>query len=236
MRLFFKLGLIILYIGIVQPVFSAVTIFYDYDDLNRLKYMLRSDGPQISYTYDEVGNIKDRFINYPDSDGDGMLDGWERLYGLNPNFSDASLDNDSDGLSNMEEYQNHTNPSSPDSDGDGLTDGAEVHVFGTDPTKADCGDQGEVCQTCPNVRIASTPPEYYSTLQEAYDMALDGDIIQAKAGMFNTSLTFNRDISITLHGGYDCDYSIDTGNVTTLKGQININTRRVIIKGIVLAK
>ncbi len=213
MRLFFKLGLIILCIGIAHPDFTVVTILYDYDDLNRRTSMLRADGLRIKYTYDEVGNIKSRIVDFPDSDGDGIPDGWERFYGLNPHLNDACLDNDSDGLSNLQEY-----------------------VFGTDPNKADCGDQGGVCHTCPNVRIASAPPEYYGTLQEALDMAMDGDIIQSKAGVFNTSLTFNRDISITLHGGYDCDYVIDTGNVTILKGQININAGNIILKSFVLIK
>lgn len=213
MRLFFTLGLIILCIGIAHPAFTAVTIFYDYDDLNRLTTMLRSDGLRIKYNYDEVGNIESRIIDFPDTDGDGMLDGWERFYGLNPYVNDASLDNDSDGLSNLQEYG-----------------------FGTDPNKADCGDQGGVCQTCPNVRIASTPPEYYGTLQEALDMAMDGDTIQSKAGVFNTSLAFNRNISITLHGGYDCTYSIDTGNFTTLKGHITINAGHINLESFVVDK
>ncbi len=213
MRLFFKLSLIILCIGIAHPAFTAVTIFYDYDDLNRLTSMLRFDGLRIKYTYDEVGNIESRIVDFPDTDGDGMSDGWERFNGLNPYVNDASLDNDSDGLSNLQEYG-----------------------FGTDPNKADCGDQGGVCQTCPNVRIASTPPEYYGTLQEALNMAMDGDIIQSKAGVFHTSLTFNRNISITLHGGYDCDYATESSHVTTLRGQININVGHIHLKNFVLIR
>ena len=114
MNRFIKLASLVFFLFIAVPGFASITVFYEYDDLNRLKYMLRSDGPRIFYTYDEVGNIKYRLISYPDSDGDGMLDGWERLYGLNSNFIDAFLDNDSDGLSNLEEYQNHTNPINPD--------------------------------------------------------------------------------------------------------------------------
>jgi len=49
-----------------------------------------------------------------DLDNDGMPDNWERRYGLNPNSllsdSDASLDSDGDGYTNIEEYINYTDP------------------------------------------------------------------------------------------------------------------------------
>jgi pectate lyase len=46
-----------------------------------------------------------------DSDGDGMPDDWEQRFGLNPaDRSDANLDKDSDGYTNIEEYLNGTDP------------------------------------------------------------------------------------------------------------------------------
>jgi hypothetical protein len=46
-----------------------------------------------------------------DSDGDGMPDEWERRFGLNPTDpSDANLDKDHDGYTNIEEYLNGTDP------------------------------------------------------------------------------------------------------------------------------
>ncbi len=48
-----------------------------------------------------------------DTDHDGMRDGWEVQYGLNPlNASDASGDNDGDGVSNTIEALANTNPAS----------------------------------------------------------------------------------------------------------------------------
>jgi photosystem II stability/assembly factor-like uncharacterized protein len=48
-----------------------------------------------------------------DSDGDGMVNSWETLNGLNPNnAADAGLDSDGDGFSNLEEYIGQTNPQS----------------------------------------------------------------------------------------------------------------------------
>jgi hypothetical protein len=46
-----------------------------------------------------------------DTDNDGMPDTWEERYGFNPyDPSDASLDADQDGVTNLEEYQQGTNP------------------------------------------------------------------------------------------------------------------------------
>ena len=46
----------------------------------------------------------------PDTDGDGMRDWWEIAHGLNISSNDASLDPDTDGRSNLEEYNGNTNP------------------------------------------------------------------------------------------------------------------------------
>ena len=45
-----------------------------------------------------------------DSDTDGMLDGWEVQYGLNPILDDANDDLDSDNITNLEEFNLGTNP------------------------------------------------------------------------------------------------------------------------------
>ena len=64
-------------------------------------------------------------------------------YGLNKNDpSDADLDGDADGLSNLQEFQNGTNPTLSDTDSDGLSDGDEVLVQGTNPTLADTDGDG----------------------------------------------------------------------------------------------
>lgn len=85
-----------------------------------------------------------------DGDGDGILDTYERANGLSPTVNDAGLDLDSDGLSNLTEFQRGTAANNPDSDGDGLRDGVEsasgVYVSvtdtGTNPLKADTDNDG----------------------------------------------------------------------------------------------
>ncbi|NNF99985.1 MAG: hypothetical protein HKM93_11450 [Desulfobacteraceae bacterium] len=49
-----------------------------------------------------------------DTDADGMPDNWEVLYGLNPRSDDAKLDLDGDGIPNIQEYDNGSDPALPD--------------------------------------------------------------------------------------------------------------------------
>lgn len=68
-----------------------------------------------------------------DSDGDGMPDPWEEANNLNPDDpSDASPDPDHDGLTNLQEYQQNTNPNNSDTDNDRMSDGWEIQ-YGLDP-------------------------------------------------------------------------------------------------------
>jgi len=67
-----------------------------------------------------------------DSDGDGMPDAWETLHGLIVGTDDSAGDPDGDGLRNLLEYQNSTDPHNPDCDSDSYSDGEEV-AAGTNP-------------------------------------------------------------------------------------------------------
>ncbi|MDX9703081.1 MAG: hypothetical protein RBU23_08575 [Candidatus Auribacterota bacterium] len=76
-----------------------------------------------------------------DTDGDGLPDGWETAYALDPNDNSgihgAQGDYDNDGLTNELEFYFSTYPNNPDSDGDTLSDGDEVYLYGTNPINAD---------------------------------------------------------------------------------------------------
>lgn len=74
-----------------------------------------------------------------DTDGDGLLDGWEVANSLDPNDdgttnvnNGGSGDPDNDGLTNAEEQDLGTDPNDADSDNDGITDGGE-NDQGTEP-------------------------------------------------------------------------------------------------------
>ncbi len=62
-----------------------------------------------------------------DSDGDGMPDWWEWRYALDPSDpSDAALDADDDGLSNLAEFRAGADPHSQDTDSDEMPDAWEL--------------------------------------------------------------------------------------------------------------
>ncbi len=111
----------------------------------------------------------------PDTDGDGMSDGWEIYYlykclelkdnilkynppgkreynytldPTNPTDADQDIDVDhsfhfaNDGLTNLQEFLNRTDPTRPDTDGDNLTDFDELVIYGTNPLKLDTDGDG----------------------------------------------------------------------------------------------
>jgi hypothetical protein len=77
------------------------------------------------------------------------------------------------------------------------------------------------------------PPVYFSALQAAYDDAIEGDTIQSQAWHLPENLSFDRNISITLKGGYD---SLFTNNpsATTINGTLTISEGSVIVDNIVI--
>ena len=73
-----------------------------------------------------------------DADKDRLPDEWEKTFGLAATGSpDTEVDQDGDGLSNLEEFLEGTSPLSNDSDRDGVTDGQELER-GTDPGESAC--------------------------------------------------------------------------------------------------
>ncbi|MFK8018571.1 MAG: PQQ-binding-like beta-propeller repeat protein [Pseudomonadales bacterium] len=119
-----------------QQVLYQNTIDYSTTEL------LSSHGTVVSY-----GKVGAEFqftqLAVSDADGDGTPGWWEALYGLSDaDALDAADDNDTDGLSNRDEYAQGTDPTVADTDGDGLTDGYEVNTSNTLPTEADSDYDG----------------------------------------------------------------------------------------------
>lgn len=95
---------------------------------------------------DETGNPTHPCLKPDDwdSDNDGLPDGWEIDQNLDPcvatGDNGGSGDPDDDGLTNIDEYLNGTDPHDEDSDDDGLGDFFETH-YGLDPNDP-TGDNG----------------------------------------------------------------------------------------------
>ncbi len=70
----------------------------------------------------------------------------------------------------------------------------------------------------PNVRIGATS---YATLQDAYDAAASGAVIKLMEGGQDGSLAANRNIAITIKGGFDVAYA-GNASQTALHGAISL--------------
>lgn len=78
-----------------------------------------------------------------DDDGDGLPNFWELLNSFDPSDPADPADPDQDGLSNLAEYQQGTDPRNPDSDFDGLVDGHDgIMPIGLFPQGVDRNGDG----------------------------------------------------------------------------------------------
>ncbi len=93
-----------------------------------------TDGEEVTADSDPLDPTDDP-TTITDDDGDGMDDDWETTYGLVVGTDDSADDEDSDGLTNLEEYLAGTDPTDEDTDGDLFRDDYEVSE-GTDPDDA----------------------------------------------------------------------------------------------------
>ena len=85
------------------------------------------------------------------------------------------------------------------------------------------------------VRIAGTSPVYYDTLQGAYNAATTGAVIQA---LTTTSiplgiLTMNGGKAVTLKGGYNGDYSSNSGYTTSV-GTLTVVNGTLTVENVVV--
>ena len=109
---------------------------------------LDSDGDGLNDIFElEIGTD----VNNPDSDEDGLTD-YQEVYitgtdstkydSVIEGVRDADIDSDEDGLANIYEIENGTDPLSKDTDNDGLTDYDEIFIYNTNPVISDTDGDG----------------------------------------------------------------------------------------------
>ena len=92
-------------------------------------------------------------------------------------------------------------------------------------TVSACGNQP--------VKISGAIPQYYSSIQAAYDAAADGDTIEVQAAELTGNIDINRNISVIIKGGYDCNFSTYLQN-TIINGVMTLNGGSLIAEGITI--
>jgi uncharacterized protein YkwD len=100
--------------------------FQQYDN-----YPIGTDG----FAFDDI----ELYQNIVDNDYDGLPDDWE-IQHFGELSQEPDADFDSDGLSNLSEYQETTDPTQEDTDDDGMPDGWEVY-YGLDPKDPSDADE-----------------------------------------------------------------------------------------------
>jgi PKD repeat protein len=83
------------------------------------------------------------------------------------------------------------------------------------------------------LRISGAPPSYYSSLTAAYGLASGGDTIQGRAEIFTEDLNCNRNISVTLKGGYNATFTENSG-FTTISGSLAISSGTVTVENLII--
>ena len=70
-----------------------------------------------------------------DSDGDGIPDGWDVRYGLNPHDPNDTFSMAAGGLTYLQKYQQGLDPTKDDTDGDGVID--SLDLYPNDPRRSE---------------------------------------------------------------------------------------------------
>jgi YD repeat-containing protein len=188
--------------------FAADTVKYYYDDLNRLIRIEDTvSNKVVEYVYDEVGNRTSKVSYLPltitaSAGANGSISPLgsvsvayksDKTFTITPNTGyeilNVLVDTVSVGYENTYTFTSVT----------------ANHTISA-------SFQASVSP----YRIGSTQ---YTTLQAAYDAASNGAVIKAKAKTYTENLTVNRNISVSIEGGWDPSFTSITG-MTTLKGYI----------------
>jgi hypothetical protein len=167
----------------------------------------------------------------PDTDDDGLSDGWEILYGyfaLVNNETDADLTNDpdddpdSDGLLNSAEDQIGTNPNNADTDGDGFSDPVEDQSASSatnpasTPTNPGGTPGGPVIPPPPTIPVQVNFGDHSGSHSEKYRVwlePLEGDANTQKR--YRTNRKYGQTQTETFHLPAGAKYKITLTHIGT---------------------
>ena len=90
----------------------------------------------------------------------------------------------------------------------------------------------EPCSALGTVKIGGTN-YYYTSIQNACTALTNGESLQLQALDFTENPDLNQNISVSLSGGYSCDYSSNPG-FTTIHGTLTISDGKVTISQIII--
>lgn len=91
-------------------------------------------------------------------------------------------------------------------------------------------------KTAPIAKNQQTGQEYFSVLQAAYDNAADGETIMMRmnSAQLTGGLVADKNVGISLKGGYTSDYSGTQTGYTTLQGPVTIRSGTVIVDRLIV--
>jgi PKD repeat protein len=233
---------------------SGVISLYEWDVDDNGTYEYSSTSPSQSHVYSQSGSY---IINLKVTGDQGATDEEVIMASISDSSPTASFTG-SPTTGTVPLTVNFTNSSTGydqpltynwDLDGDGTTDSTEVNPLytydseGSYTVKLTVTDSDGSTDTLVGTdyiasclspaRVQDTIPAYYPGIQNAYNAAGNGNTIHSRAMSYTESLNFNRDISITLVGGYSCDYT-ETAGKTTVKGTVTVNKGTVTLENIIV--
>lgn len=141
-----------------------------------------------------------------DNDFDGLPNSWESANGTQINVPDADEDPDNDNRTNIQEFNDGTDPQDPDADADDLNDGEEF-AAGTNPLIADTDADG--LSDGDEVKIHSSNP-----LERDSDADGSSDSVEIEFGTLPNDNTSFPSLEQGLMGywAFDEDLKDGTGN------------------------
>jgi len=184
--------------------------------------------------------LTNQVVDVADADGDGLPDAFEAEH-TDPESAtalNAADDLDNDGLTNLQEFENRTDPNNADSDGDGLKDGDEIAGAGsrpaTSPTSADTDGDGlsDLVENNTGVFVSAsdtgTDPVRVDTdgdgasdgveVASESDPNDDGDLPTLPFGSFALTGPLTDDDSSGIDPANDYTHAVSGGGVETVNG------------------